>query len=57
MSKSIEQRAEEYATKRVGGHYQGGFKGDMWDAIHAQYIEIASEQKAIDDEEYRKDVR
>lgn len=45
---TIEERAHQYATKKVGGWYTGGFKGDMWQALYERYIEIANEQHKID---------
>ena len=45
---TIEQRAREYATKLVGGEYQGGFKGDVWLDLYSKYIEIATEQRKVD---------
>lgn len=48
MSKTIEERARKYATKRVGGEYIGGFKGDAWLSLYHTYIEIATEQRKID---------
>lgn len=57
MSKSIGQRAAEYATQLVGGRYTKGHLGELWQDLRFKYIEIATEQKSIDDEEYSKDMR
>lgn len=45
---TIEERAHQYATKKVGGWYTGGFKGSIWQASYDTYIEIATEQRKID---------
>lgn len=49
---TIEERAKRY-TKRNGEQYLSGFEQAEYDA----YIKGATEQKAIDDEEWRKDMR
>lgn len=48
MSKTVEERARKYATKRVGGEYIGGFKGDTWLSLYQTYREVATEQRSID---------
>lgn len=53
MSKTISQRADEYATQLVGGRYTKGHLGELWQDLRDKYIEIAIKQKSIDDEEYR----
>lgn len=45
---TIEERARKYATKLVGGWYEGGLKGNMWDTLYNRYLEIAKEQQEID---------
>lgn len=49
---TIEERAKRY-TNRNGAQYLSGFEQAEYDA----YIKGATEQKAIDDEEWRKDMR
>lgn len=41
---TIEERARKYATKLVGGEYEGGFEGDVWLYFYSKYVEIATEQ-------------
>lgn len=49
---TIEERAKRY-TNRNGTQYLSGFEQAEYDA----YIQGATDQKAIDDEEWRKDMR
>lgn len=46
--KTIEERAHDYGCKIAGGHYVGGFRGSMYQASKDTYLEIATEQRAID---------
>lgn len=52
MSKSIEIRAAEYASHQ--SYFDGYINRNFVKSIYAR---AATEQKAIDDEEYRKDMR
>lgn len=45
---TIEERARKYATKLVGGEYEGGFKGEVWLELYSKYVEIATEQRNED---------
>lgn len=45
---AIEQRARKYATKLVGGEYEGGYKGEVWLDLYSKYVEIATEQRNED---------
>lgn len=45
---TIEERARKYATRLVGGEYEGGYKGEVWLDLYTKYIEIAKEQRNED---------
>lgn len=56
MSMTVEERARQYATNHVGP-YECGAKGDEWDSMYDEYIEIANEQKEADIEKACKWLR
>lgn len=51
---TIKERAKKYATRLVGGWYESGLKGNMWDATYKRYIEIATEQDQVSRKEERE---
>lgn len=66
MSKNIEERAKEFASNNCRcsmciiecpHNNMDGIGCDRYNIYRRIYLKVANEQKAIDDEEYRKDMR